>query len=230
MSAIVSISVGPSSEQAVSAAWANTLTTSEARAPKLTVSISAPAVGGRVEERLHAVVVAGERVGGERHAVGDVAGAPHDGGVEAVGADHLDVAEPGGLELLEQHAGARHDHRRVEHVGRRVERGQLVHLRREVLVGDAEREVPDDLAARLGEGLGERRRRVREVRVVGRRERHGRRRPPLGGELGGGRGLHRVAEAHQERAAAGSASARSVEALEMIGTWPSTVSMSGTPL
>ena len=76
---------------------------------------------GGVEELLHAVVVARERVGGERHAVGDVAGAPHDGGVEAVGADDLDVAEAGGLELLEQHAGARHDHRRVEHVGRGIE-------------------------------------------------------------------------------------------------------------
>ena len=43
MSAMVSIRVGPSSEHAVSAAWANTLTTSEASAPKLTVSISAPA-------------------------------------------------------------------------------------------------------------------------------------------------------------------------------------------
>ena len=197
---MVSIRVGPSSEQAVSAASAKTLTTSEASAPKLTVSISAPASAAASRNSATPLLRPGERVGREGHAVGHLAGTPHDRGVEAVGTDDLDVAQPGGVQLLEQHAGARHDHRRVEDVGRRVERGQLVDLRREVLVGDAEREVAHHLAAGLGEGLREGGRGVREVRVVGRRERDRRRGAPLGGELGRRRALHRVAEAHQEGA------------------------------
>ena len=164
------------------------------------LDVGAGSLGG-VQELLHAVVLARERVGGEGHVIGDVAGAPHDRGVEAVRADDLDVAQAGGLQLLEQHAGSGHDHRRVEHVGRRIELRQLVDLRREVLVGDAEREVAYDLTAGFGEGRGERRGGVREVGVVGRGERHRRGGATVGGELGSGRRLHRVTEAHQERAA-----------------------------
>ena len=88
---MVSIRVGPSSEQAVSAAWAKTLTTSEASAPKLTVSISSPASAAASRNAATPFSGRGERVGGEGDPVGHLAGAPHDGGVEAVGADDLDV-------------------------------------------------------------------------------------------------------------------------------------------
>ena len=200
ISLIVAISVAGSTEQAVSAAWAriwHRVRGEGAEADRLDLGAGG---GGRVEERLHVVVGRRERVGGEEDAVGDLAGTPHHRGVERVGTDDGHVAEPGRVHLLEQRRDLRHHHRREQRLRCRIEARHLVDLRREVLVGEAEREVLDERAAGLLERLGEVLGVAREVHVVGRRERDGRRQALVDRELGGRGRLHRIAEAGEERA------------------------------
>ena len=113
---MVEISVAGSTEQACVAAAARICTASAASAPKLMVSILAPAAAASSRNCLHVVGVLREGVRGEEHAVGHVAGAPHHRGVEAVDADDDDVAEARGIELLEQRLRLRHHHRGEQHL------------------------------------------------------------------------------------------------------------------
>ncbi len=152
-----------------------------------------------VEEGLHAGALTREAVGRVVDAFGVRPRRDDPGGVERIGPDHLDVTEAGGVELTEQGADQRHQHRGVEHVGRLGQVGHGVDLGREVGVLQGVRVVLEHLTAAGLVDLGEGGRVLLEVGGV-RRGEGDRRLPALAeGELGGGRGLGRVVEGDEER-------------------------------